>query len=149
MMKVHEIMTRDVVSVLPQMPALKALDLLLERKISGLPVLTEDRTLVGMFTEKDILSYILPSYVSQVGNFVYQDDPKAVHRKFAQLSQALVADVSRKEVVTVTETTGVVEAIHVMLARKARRLPVLDAQGKVSGIVSRADLLRALINPLR
>ena len=77
-MKVEEIMTKDVISISPETNAREALDLLLKMKISGLPVIDEKRKLVGMFTEKDILTYTLPSYIEKVGRFIYEENPKSI-----------------------------------------------------------------------
>ena len=143
-MKVKEVMSKDVVSVKPEDNVLEALRLLEKRQISGLPVVDAQGKLAGMFTEKDILSYILPSYIEQVGKFVYEENPKSIKRKFAELSKVKVGQIMRKEVVTTTEETTLCEAARLMLTQKARRIPVVDKEGKVSGIVARCDVLKAL-----
>src|SRR3989338_11008497 len=102
-MKVKEVMSKDVVSVKPEDNVLEALRLLEKRQISGLPVVDAQGKLAGMFTEKDILSYILPSYIEQVGKFVRSENPKSIKRKFAELSKVKVGQIMRKEVVTTTE----------------------------------------------
>jgi CBS domain-containing protein len=61
-MKVKEIMTKELVSIKPDDNAKDALDILFKMQISGLPVIDTQGRLVGMFTEKDILKQILPSY---------------------------------------------------------------------------------------
>lgn len=143
-MKVKEIMTKEIKSVSPDASARQALDLLQKMQISGLPVINEEGQLVGMFTEKDILSYALPSYIERVGSFVYEENPKAIRRKFAGLDGIKVSQLMRKEVVSVNEETTLCEAARLMLTQKARRLPVLDKSARVVGIVSRGDVLKAL-----
>jgi CBS domain-containing protein len=96
-----------------------------------------------VFTEKEILSYILPSYIEKVGRFIYKENPKSTRRKFTELGKVKVAQLMRKDVVTTTEDTTLCEVARVMLAQKARRLPVLDKNGKVVGIVARCDVLKA------
>ena len=81
-MKVKEIMAKDVTSISPEISGQEALDLLQKMQISGLPVIDAQNNLVGMFTEKDILSYLLPSYIESVGRFVYQENSKTIKRKF-------------------------------------------------------------------
>ena len=66
-MKVTDIMTKELTSVLPDASATEAVELLLKMQISGLPVIDENHKLVGMFTEKEVLTGILPSYVDKVG----------------------------------------------------------------------------------
>lgn len=143
-MRIREIMTRDIVSVKPEDNAKDALNLLFKRQISGLPVIDAQGKLAGMFTEKDILSYVLPSYIEKVGRFVYEENPKAMRRKFAELDKIKVSQLMRKEVVTVSEEATLCEAARLMLTQKARRLPVLDKSGKVVGIVSRGDVLKTM-----
>ena len=143
-MKVKEIMTKKVTSLSPEANAKDALSLLQEQEISGLPVIDEENKLVGMFTEKEILSVILPSYVEKVGRFIYQENPKVVNQKIAALNNMKVKDAMRKDVVTVDEDTTLCEVARIMLTQKARRMPVLNKSGDVVGIVARCDVVRAL-----
>lgn len=143
-MKVKEIMTKEVVSVSPYAYAKEALDLLFKMQISGLPVIDSQAKLVGMFTEKDIISYILPSYIEKVGRFIYDENPKSTKKKFLGLSKMTVSQLMRKDVVTTSEDAPLCEVARIMLTQKARRLPVLDKSGKVVGIVARGDVLKAL-----
>lgn len=143
-MKVKEIMTRDVVSIKPEDNAKEALRLLFKIQISGLPVIDAQGNLVGMFTEKGVLSHILPSYIEKVGKFIYEENPKSTKKKFMELENIKVTHLMRKEVITVGEDTTLCEAARIMLTQRARRIPVLDKEGKVVGIVARCDILKAL-----
>ncbi len=143
-MKVKEIMTKNVASISADSNAQEALSLLEKKQISGLPVVDSGDKLVGMFTEKDILSYILPSYIDKVGKFIYEENPKSTKRKFSELSKMKVSQLMRKEVITIGEDTTLCEVARVMLTQKARRLPVLDKTGKMVGIVARCDVLKAM-----
>ncbi|OGX40959.1 MAG: hypothetical protein A2984_01825 [Omnitrophica WOR_2 bacterium RIFCSPLOWO2_01_FULL_41_12] len=143
-MKVREIMTKDINSITPETTCQEAVGLLEKMQISGLPVIDEQDKLVGMFTEKEILSYILPSYIEKVGRFIYEANPKATKTKFTQLSKIKVSQLMRRNVITTTEDTALCEVARIMLTQKARRLPVLDKSGKVVGIVARGDVLKAL-----
>jgi CBS-domain-containing membrane protein len=142
-MKVKEIMTRDVVSIKPEDSAKDALALLLKMQISGLPVIDESGKLVGMFTEKDILSHILPSYIERVGRFIYEDNPKSIKNKFMELENFKIGQLMRKEVVTVDEDAACCEVARIMLTQKVRRIPVLNKEKKVVGIVAREDVVKA------
>jgi len=143
-MKVREIMKEKVVSVRPQDNALEALRQLFKMKISGLPVVDEQAKLQGMFTEKEVLSYVLPSYIEKVGSFVYEENLKATRKKFSELAVLPVSQIMRKEVVTVSGETTLSEAARIMLTQKARRLPVIDKSGRVVGMVARCDVLESL-----
>lgn len=143
-MKVKEIMTKEVVSVKPADNARDALALLFKMRISGLPVIDANEKLVGMFTEKEVLSYTLPSYIENVGRFIYEENPKSVRNKFKELCNIKVEKLMRKGVITTTEDVTLCEVARIMLTQKARRLPVLDKSGKVIGIIARNDILEAL-----
>jgi len=143
-MKVKEIMTRDVLSVSPDDNAKEALDILLERKISGLPVLDVDGKIAGMFTEKEVLSYALPSYLGKVGSFIYEENPKSINKKFVDLSNLKVSDIMRREVAKISEEVNISEVARVMLVHKLRRIVVTDASDRVIGMVSRGDVVRSL-----
>lgn len=142
-MKVREIMTKEVISIKPEDNAYDALGLLFKIQISGLPMIDAQGKLLGMFTEKEVLAYILPSYIDKVGRFIYEENPKSTKKKFAELNTMKAIQLMRKDVVTTTEDTTLCEVSRVMLTQKARRLPVVDKSGKVVGIVARCDILKA------
>jgi CBS domain-containing protein len=143
-MKVKEIMEQKVTYLSPGMNALEALKLLQKMKISGLPVIDSNNKLVGMFTEKEALSAILPSYIEKVGRFIYQDNPKAVKQKIANFRNTEVAKLMRNQVVTVDEDTNLYEVARIMLTQKIRRIPVINKEKLVVGIVSRGDITKAV-----
>ena len=143
-MKVKEIMTKEVTHVSPDTNAQEALDLLQKMQISGLPVIDDKNKLVGMFTEKEVLSAILPSYLERVGRFMYQENPKAVRQKIVALRDMKVKDIMRKNVISVDEDTALCEVARIMLTQKARRIPVLNKAKDVVGIVARGDVVKAL-----
>lgn len=145
-MKVENVMTKEVKSVSPDMKVSEAMELLFKNKISGLPVIDKENKLVGMFTEKEILQYVLPGYLLKVGSFVYQEDPKAVANKVKELMQnKMVSYIMRKQVVTVKATASLAEVARIMLMERVRRIPVLDEQDKVIGIIAREDVVKAFM----
>jgi predicted transcriptional regulator len=143
-MKVLEVMTKKVISLKPEDNAKDALDLLFNMKISGLPVIDEKSKLCGMFTEKEVLAKILPSYIEAVGEYVYQDNPKAVKQKILEMAHLKVKDVMRRDVITVNEDAPLCEVAHLMFVQKARRLMVLNKAKEVVGIIARGDVVKAL-----
>lgn len=143
-MKVKEIMTKKVISIKPEDNAKTSLDLLFKMQISGLPVIDQKGKLVGMFTEKEVITKVLPTYMENVGGFVYDDNPKAVKQKVLNFDKLKVSDVMRREVITVDEDTALCEVAHLMLTQKARRIPVVNKNKDIVGIASREDLVKAL-----
>ncbi|MGB9613674.1 MAG: HPP family protein, partial [Candidatus Margulisiibacteriota bacterium] len=76
-MKVSELMTTEVLTVSPEMSIREAAKLLFQREISGLPVVDENRKVVGMITEKEIIGMALPKYAEELGDFdvVLHEEP--------------------------------------------------------------------------
>ncbi|MDD4953849.1 MAG: CBS domain-containing protein [Candidatus Omnitrophica bacterium] len=144
-MKVKEIMKKEVVSLKPEDNAMKAAALLFKMEISGLPVIDAAGNLVGMFTEKEVLGRLLPSYIEKVGKFIYEESPKSIQKKIQELSNMQVQQLMRREVVTTSEDATLCEVARIILTQKARRLPVLDKNSKVTGIIARCDILKAMI----
>ncbi len=142
-MKVADIMSKNVTSLSADASVTEAVDLLLKMQISGLPVIDENRKILGMFTEKEVLGRLLPSYVEKVGSFIYQDNPKAVRQKIISMRGVRVKEVMRRNVITVKEQATLSEAARVMLIQKARRLVVLNQANEVTGIISRGDIVKA------
>ena len=142
-MRVKEIMVKNVESVSADITVTEAMDILFKRRISGLPVLDGDGKLIGMFTEKKVLSYILPSYIEKVGKFVYEENHKSTKRKFAELSNIKVSQLMRKDVVTTVEDATLCEVSRIMLTQSSRCLPVINKEGRVVGMVAREDVVKA------
>jgi len=142
-MKAKEIMTKNVTSLSADTNAQEALNLLQKMQISGLPVIDDKNKLLGMFTEKEILRNILPSYIENVGRFVYEENPKSIKKKFEDLVNFTVSQLMRKDVITVDENASLCEVARLMLVQKVRRIPVLDKEKRVVGIVAREDIIKA------
>jgi len=142
-MKIKEIMTKDVVSLKPDDNARDALGLLLKMKISGLPVIDAHGKLIGMFTEKDILKNIFPSYIEKIGSFIYKENSVSIKKKFEELANLTISQLMRKEVVSVDEDTSLCEVARLMLTQNVRRIPILNKEKKVVGIVAREDIIKA------
>jgi CBS domain-containing protein len=142
-MKIKEIMEKEVVSVKPDDTVRDALIFLFKMRISGLPVIDARGKLVGMFTEKDVLSYILPSYIEKVGRFIYEENPKSIKKKFMELDKVKVSQLMRRDVITTDEDAALCEVARIVLTQKTRRLPVVDKSGRVVGIVAREDVVKA------
>jgi len=142
--EIREIMTKDVVTLSPETTVKDAVDLLFKLKISGLPVVDSENLVVGMFTEKEVLKTILPSYVERFEGLTRMFGDKGLERRVMELEKMHVGDIMRREVICVEENAPIVEVAKIMLVRNARRVPVLK-DSKLSGIVAREDILRSIL----
>jgi CBS domain-containing protein len=145
MMNAADVMTRPAITVTPETTIADAARLLLERHISGVPVVDADGNMVGMLTEGDLLRRAetgterrRPRWLEiLVGpGFLAQDYVAAHARKVSQ--------VMTEKVASVTPQTPLPDLVRLMEKRRVKRLPVV-AGGRVVGIVSRADLVHALL----
>lgn len=143
-MKVRDIMSTKVVTVSPFTSVRDIAGLMVEKQVSGLPVLNDNGTLVGMVSEGDLLRR--PEIGTQKHrrrwvSFFSGVDEQA--REFTKSHALRAGDVMTEQVIHVSEETPLGEVVGLMEKHNIKRLPVLS-DGKLVGIVSRADLLRAL-----
>jgi CBS domain-containing protein len=147
-MKVGDIMTRSVVTVPPDTPALAVARLLSDRGISAVPVTDSWSMLLGIVSEADLIRRLAtedpPEQKGLLGTLFYDRDRAAV--TYARAHGALARDIMTRDVVTATESMSVEHAARLIEEHRVRRLPVAH-DGLLLGVVSRADLLRALIGP--
>ncbi|MFN8632000.1 MAG: CBS domain-containing protein [Chloroflexota bacterium] len=144
MKTVRDVMTGSVVSVPPDMPIKEVARLLVERRISGLPVVGGDGAVIGVVTEGDLL--------------VKERDLNSMHRRplarifgesrdmralRAKAEATTAGEAMTSPAVTISADAPIHDAASIMIERKINRLPVVD-DGKLVGIVARADVVRTL-----
>jgi CBS domain-containing protein len=148
-MRAHQVMTRPVISVTPETPILEAANIMLQRHVSGLPVIDTSGKLVGIVSEGDFIRR------SEIGTqrrrgrwlkFILGSGKEA--DDFVREHGRKVAEVMTTEPVTITEDTALEEIVQLMEQNNVKRLPVTRGD-KVVGIVSRANLLQAVASLAR
>lgn len=138
-MRVQELMTTDVVTATPDTALKDAARELAERGISGLPVVDGDRHVVGILSEADILAKEIDG--ARRGNALQRFlEGAPTTERFHALT---VGEAMSAPAITVKATRPVTEAASMMLADGINRLPVVDDDDKLVGLVTRADLVRA------
>ena len=138
-----DFMSRRIKSIPPDMNAKQALKVLLKSGSSGLPVIDKEGITLGVFTEKEVIKAILPTYLKDVGNFIYSEDSKSELKKIAGLKAIKVRDIMRRDFPTLDEEASLTEASRIMLTRNERRIVVLRNK-KAVGIITRYDVVRGL-----
>ena len=142
-MKVRDLMSTDPLTVSPDTPLKEAARMMVRNKVSGLPVIG-DGALVGIVTEADFLRQ--EANRDQPYRFSLLDalfgegpsEPPAVES---------VAEVMTEDLITSTAEVTIGEAARVMATRGVKRLPVVDGDGVLVGIISRADVVNAFTKP--
>ncbi len=139
-----DVMTRNFLSISPDTSVAEAIRLMLDNRISGLPVIDAAGRLVGILTEGDLLRR------GETGTERHRPrwleilmGPGRLAGEYVRTHGRRVEEIMTRDLVTVTPETSLDEVVGLMERRRIKRVPVLDGDVPV-GIVSRADLLRVL-----
>ena len=143
-MKTRDVMTRRVISVLPEAPLREVAALMLERRISGVPVVDRAGRVLGVVSEGDFLRR--PEIETDVRGprwlrFFTSVEDQA--RDYIKTHGLTAADVMSAPALTVDAEATLATVAGLMSGKGVKRLPVLE-DGRLAGIVTRADLLRAV-----
>ena len=122
--------------------------LLRDKDLGGVPVVDGDGRLVGIVTEGDLViedaDVRLPHYFELFGNLVYLGGQKKFEERLKKMVGNAVADVMTTEVFTVGPDDPAPRAANIMVDKKVNRVPVVDDDGRLVGIVARHDIIRML-----
>lgn len=122
--QIRHYMTRDLVSLTPDMEINRAMQVLLDHHISGAPVVDDKGALVGLLSKKDCLR-------------------AALHASYFREWGEMVSDYMAKDVQTLRGDMDIVEAATAFISSDFRLFPILS-DGRLVGQISRSDILRAL-----
>ncbi len=128
MLKIKDIMTKDVISAKKDTPIYEAMETMRKEDITGMPVIEDDMTLVGVITEKDVLRL-----------FYADEDEKSKTVGFFMTRPA----------VSYSENESLRSVCDFMMINYFRRVPVVSKKGKLVGIISRPDIIEHIIEQRR
>lgn len=129
-MRIVDVMTSDVITVTPDTPIKDAAHLMYRNRVSGLPVCDGESCLVGIISEADFLRLELARQEA--------DTPYPIER---------VGEVMNSEVITIRADQSITDAARSMVINDVNRLPVIDADSRLLGIVSRLDVVGIFTRP--
>lgn len=143
----RDLMTPDVVTVPPETPVMAMARLLADRGISAVPVVDAAGKVLGIVTEADLIRRLAGEEDRPSSWFgALFADPASQAERYARTHGVTARDLMTEKVVSVAPDTTAAHIAHMMEEQKIRRVVVVDGD-KLKGIVSRADLLRALVAP--
>jgi CBS domain-containing protein len=146
-MNASDVMTKNVISVGPETPTRAVAKLLLDKGISAIPVVDEAGVALGMVSEGDLIrreiKILAASKAWWLEMLAEGEDLATEFLDYLRTSDRPVREVMTTPVVTVAEDTPVQAIAEILREHRIKRVPVLH-NGRVVGIVSRADLVRAL-----
>jgi CBS domain-containing protein len=126
---VVDLMTTDVIAVPPATGLREAARLMFRNRVSGLPIVDDDGALVGVITEADFLRF------------------EVERQEGVRVSGETVGDVMSRGVVTVGPEMEIGDAAKIMAVQEIRRLPVVDENNRLLGVISRADIVSLYTRP--
>lgn len=146
MLKAKDIMTKDVITVKPGATVEDLARLLMEHKISGVPVVDDEKKIVGIVTENDLIRknkrLHIPTVVRLFDAYILLGSGKA-EEEIKKMAATTVDEICTRKVVSITEETSVEEIATIMAEQHIHLLPVLS-DNTVVGIVGKADMVRSM-----
>ena len=148
-MKAKDIMTSNVISVESTANVMHAVRLMLQNRISGLPVVDTDGNLVGIVTEGDFLRRSETATERKRPRWLeFLLGPGRLAEDYVQTHGRKVDEVMSRDPYTITEDTPLEEIVGMMEKQRVKRLPVVRGR-RLIGIVSRANILHAMASVAR
>ncbi len=145
-MLVRDVMTKNVLSITKYESIMQVANILTEKNISGLPVVDKENKVIGIVTQADILSMVGVSREHTFKDLLkYMLGERLPERRIGDL----VGDIMTSPALTIRPDTNIAEAVKVMDEKRIRRLTVVDDSNRLIGILTRADILKAVINKLK
>lgn len=145
---VADAMSHDPVVVRSETPLNEAIQILAERRISGLPVVDDAGQLIGIISETDLMwqetGVTPPAYVMFLDMVVFLKNPATYERDLHKALGQTVGEVMSRDPIAVSAEKPLKEAAQLMHDRSVHRLPVLNDTGQVVGILTRGDIIRAM-----
>lgn len=140
-----QVMTPNPIAVPVTMPIEDCARILLEKRISAVPVVDGDNHVIGIVSEGDLMRRRETGTERRYSWWLeLVSDPQTMARDFVKSSGHKVSDVMTKQVVSVNENTALAAIADILERHRIKRVPVVR-DGKLVGIVSRADLVRSLL----
>ena len=148
MLKVKDIMTKEIITVSPQTEIASAAKILLEKRINGLPVIDDSSKLVGILCQSDLVaqqkSIPIPSVYTLLDSFIPLTSLKRIDKEVKKIAALKVEQAMTPNPVTVGPETGIEDVARLMVDKKYHTLPVLE-DNKIVGIVGKEDVLKTLL----
>ncbi len=148
-MQAKDMMTADVIAIAPDATVLQAARLMLQHRISGLPVIDQSGKLVGIISEGDFLRRRETDTTRRRSRWLeFLMGPGRIAAEYTHSHGSKVSEVMTAELHTAEETTPLEDIVEMMERYRIKRVPVLRGE-KIVGIVTRSNLLRAMVSVSR
>jgi CBS domain-containing protein len=144
-MKVKEFMITNVITTSPETSIKDVMEIFVDKKISGVPIVEADGKLAGIVTDGDILRAIKP-IDPRIENYytfsMYFEGQDLDNRLKDMADEAILSIARKKDIVTVTPVDEMKTVVQLLAKHHFKKLPVVDERNHVIGVLSRGDVIR-------
>ncbi|GGA62091.1 CBS domain-containing protein [Ornithinibacillus halotolerans] len=150
-MKIKDFMIPDVISVKEQTTVKELLELLVEKKIGGVPVVNEDNTLVGVISDGDVIRYLKPNSRAVFDMFaiiMVNEQENLLEKLSYTLSKSVSNMMKTRDIITLHPDNKLEDAFSIFAKYHFKKIPITDENKRVVGVISRGDLLRHVTNTI-
>ncbi|HTG00117.1 MAG TPA: CBS domain-containing protein [Nitrospirota bacterium] len=145
-LRVRDVMTANLITTSKYDTIYAAANILTAKNISGLPVVDKENKVLGIITQADILSMVGVSHEHTFKDLLrYMLGEKLPERRIGDF----VGDIMTSPALTIKPEANIADAVKMMDEKRIRRLTVVDEQNRLIGILTRADILKAVINRMQ
>ncbi len=147
MLTAKDIMTKNVTTARATTTIEELARILMEHKISGVPVVDDAGDLIGIVTENDLINQNrrlhIPTVMRLFDAFIMLESPGRIEKEIKKMTAITVNDIYTKEVITVAEDTPVRDIATIMSEKKVHLIPVVEGK-KILGIIGKIDLIKGI-----
>ncbi|MGL6104710.1 CBS domain-containing protein [Romboutsia sp.] len=143
-----DIMTTEVIVAHKGENIANVAKLLIKEKIGGLPVVDEENKVIGIISETDIMKkekYVdTPRVINFLESIIFLDDVKKMEDDLKKIAAYKVEDLMSKDIIKVNEDDKFDDIANIMIKKSINRVPVVDENNQLKGIICRYDIIRAM-----
>jgi CBS domain-containing protein len=150
-MKVKDFMIKDVISVHPDATIKEVMKTFVDKKIGGLPIVNEKGILKGIITDGDILRAIKPidRHIQDYFNLITYIEEQNMESRLSELAGIPILKIAKtRGIVTVSPEDDMKHVVVILAKHHFKKLPVIDRENKVVGVISRGDAIRNIQNTM-
>jgi len=147
MISAKDIMTKEVITVSPDLAVEKLAEIFWENRISGAPVVDESGTVIAIVTENDLIDQNkrvhIPTMISILDSVIMLEKADKIEKEIRKMTGTTVKDICSDTLVSVEPATPLDEVATIMAEKQVHTLPVLE-NGKLKGVVGKSDIIRTI-----
>lgn len=144
-------MIKDVISVSPETTIKEVMKTIVDKKIGGLPIVNNEGILKGIITDGDILRAIKPidRHIQDYFNLITYIQEQNMESRLSELAELPILRIAKtRGIVTVSPEDDMKQVVVILAKHHFKKLPVVDKENKVVGVISRGDVIRNIQNTI-